>query len=51
MASMLKDPAFLAQLKTLNAQGQYLDSAQFTSLVNTNLTTYTKLVKQYNLGQ
>jgi tripartite-type tricarboxylate transporter receptor subunit TctC len=51
MDSMLKDPAFLAQLKTLNAQGQYLDSAQFTALVTNNLKTYTQLVKKYNLGQ
>ncbi|MDQ1580583.1 MAG: hypothetical protein QOD05_1358 [Microbacteriaceae bacterium] len=51
MASMLKDPAFTAKLKTLNAQGQYLDSAQFTALVKNNLATYTQLVKQYKLGQ
>jgi tripartite-type tricarboxylate transporter receptor subunit TctC len=51
IASMLKDPAFLAKLKTLNAQGQYLNTTEFTALVNNNLTTYTQLVKQYHLGQ
>ena len=51
MDSMLKDPAFLAKLETLNAQGKYLNTTEFTALVNNNLTTYTQLVKQYNLGQ
>jgi tripartite-type tricarboxylate transporter receptor subunit TctC len=50
MASMLKDPTFLAKLKTLNAQGGYLDSAQFTALVKSNLSTYTTIVKQNHLG-
>jgi tripartite-type tricarboxylate transporter receptor subunit TctC len=50
MDSMLKDPAFLAKLKTLNAQGKYLNTTEFTALVNNNFTTYTQLVKKYNLG-
>jgi tripartite-type tricarboxylate transporter receptor subunit TctC len=46
---MLKDPAFLDKLKTLNAQGKYLNSADFANMVKSDMAAYVNIVKQKGL--
>jgi tripartite-type tricarboxylate transporter receptor subunit TctC len=46
---MLKDSAFLDKLKTLNAQGKYLNSTDFAAMVKSDMATYVNIVKQKGL--